>query len=97
MPSICTLPALQIVDQLTPLSSKLLAESIPIAQSTCFLPQRDACRDVVLGQGTLLDSQSLVMMGPAGRQRPSTGACRRAWAVPCAPDTVVCSSSASKS
>ena len=64
MPSICTPPALQIVDQLTTLSSKLLAQSISIAQSTCIHPQRDACRDVVLAQRTHLDSLSLVMMGP---------------------------------
>ena len=90
---------MQIVDQLTSLSSKLLTQSISLAQSTRFLPQRDACRDVVLGQGTTLDSLSLslVMMGPAGRQRPSTGACRRARALSCAPDTVVFSSAASKS
>ena len=71
MPSIYTPPALQIVDQLSTLSSKLLAASISLAQSTCFLLQRDACRDVVLGQGTPLDSLSLVMMGlPAVNDHP---------------------------
>ena len=97
MPSVCTPAALQVVDQLTSLSSKFLAQAISHAPSTCFLPQRDACRDFVLGQGTLLDSLSLVMMDLAGRQRPSTGACRHARALPCAPDTVAFPSAASKS
>ena len=54
VPSICSPPSLQIVDQLTILYAKLLAESIPLFLAACFLPQCDVGRNVVLGQRTLL-------------------------------------------